>query len=116
MNCQQCGTEFQPVVKRQRFCSATCGRNFHNGLRKERGRKPMPESVKHDTYAYAGYVIQPGIDLDDYLDFEDRSLFWLSVKATLNMGNLPPGLLLECRGVVYRVYGSYGHRQYLVRQ
>jgi hypothetical protein len=64
----------------------------------------------------AGFTQAPGIPIEDYADFRHLSFDALNMRASLDLGVLPPGLLVQRQGTIYRVSGWYGYGQRLERQ
>ncbi len=44
---------------------------------------------------YAGYVIEPGVPLEDYQDYYGKQLRMADIAMDLKNGNLPVGLVLR---------------------
>lgn len=67
------------------------------------------------NYHYFGHIPSLATPKADYRDFENVVMDGLSLQASLQMGNLPPGLLLSNERMAYQVFGEYGEPQHLKR-
>ena len=54
----------------------------------------MP-TIDNTLVAYAGYVMQSGVDLREYQDYYGRTLRAHDIALDLANGNLPAGLVLR---------------------
>ena len=52
----------------------------------------MPD---YSLVAYAGYVMQPGVELREYQDYYGKTFRAYDIALDLQAGNLPAGLVLR---------------------
>ena len=52
-------------------------------------------NVKSGKIYFCGYIMYPGVDVNEYWDFIRKEMMLVEVKKGLEMGVFPPGLVLK---------------------
>lgn len=122
--CSDCSEVFEMRSNNRCRLCVTCREIHRQELIQQRQEERRAMSQSHLVHKFntrqavraVSYQPIKGIPEDDYLDFEGRMLDWKSFTASLELGNMPPGLIVEKRGAIrLMVRGDYGQKQEVVR-
>lgn len=104
-SCKHCGNSFRAMKHNQRYCSDDCKRKAWNT--KPDRRTPKPEQVMtfdalSDDHSGCKIVEAP----DEYVDYIGLVYNGIELKASLEMGALPPGVIVQRGGKRLKVAGT----------
>lgn len=102
--CVICGEMYQPRTSIQETCGGKCAIKNRDAKVTESQRRRVPFEHRQRYYKDGSIVI---IDAPaEYRDYVGMEYTSLEYQASLAMGTLPPGIIVEKSGVKYQIYGE----------